>query len=61
MSTETNVQSILNLKSFHLTLQAQNPDCVVLVDNCYGEFVETVEPTAVVRVELSFFPSIMFS
>jgi cystathionine beta-lyase family protein involved in aluminum resistance len=24
-----------------------NPDCIVLVDNCYGEFVEEVEPTEV--------------
>jgi cystathionine beta-lyase family protein involved in aluminum resistance len=24
-----------------------NPDCMVLVDNCYGEFVEDNEPTAV--------------
>lgn len=23
-----------------------NPDCIVFVDNCYGEFVETSEPTA---------------
>lgn len=24
-----------------------NPDCVCFVDNCYGEFVDTLEPTAV--------------
>ena len=24
-----------------------NPDCVVVVDNCYGEFVEKLEPTQV--------------
>ena len=29
-------------------LQAQNPNCVVLVDNCYGEFVEEREPPSVV-------------
>ncbi|EKV02100.1 cystathionine beta-lyase family protein involved in aluminum resistance [Leptolyngbya sp. PCC 7375] len=28
-------------------VKAQNPDTVCLVDNCYGEFVETREPTAV--------------
>lgn len=28
-------------------IKAQNPSCVVLVDNCYGEFIEAVEPTAV--------------
>lgn len=24
-----------------------NPDCICFVDNCYGEFVETIEPTDV--------------
>ncbi|BBN11588.1 hypothetical protein MPTK1_5g13180 [Marchantia polymorpha subsp. ruderalis] len=28
-------------------IKAQNPDCVIVVDNCYGEFVEAIEPTAV--------------
>ncbi|KAJ7294205.1 hypothetical protein O6H91_Y274000 [Diphasiastrum complanatum] len=28
-------------------IQAQNPCCTIVVDNCYGEFVETTEPTAV--------------
>ncbi|MEO0869852.1 MAG: aminotransferase class I/II-fold pyridoxal phosphate-dependent enzyme [Cyanobacteria bacterium J06642_11] len=28
-------------------VKAQNPDTVCFVDNCYGEFVETREPTAV--------------
>ncbi|KAH7283654.1 hypothetical protein KP509_34G018100 [Ceratopteris richardii] len=28
-------------------IKAQNPNCVVFVDNCYGEFVELKEPTAV--------------
>ncbi|KAL3676346.1 hypothetical protein R1sor_026294 [Riccia sorocarpa] len=28
-------------------IKAKNPNCVVVVDNCYGEFVETTEPTAV--------------
>ena len=28
-------------------LQAHSPDCIVFVDNCYGEFVEAVEPTHV--------------
>ncbi|MDD4540947.1 MAG: methionine gamma-lyase family protein [Eubacteriales bacterium] len=23
-----------------------NPDCIIMVDNCYGEFVEQMEPTA---------------
>lgn len=29
------------------TVKAQNPDVVCFVDNCYGEFIETLEPTAV--------------
>ncbi|MEM1252853.1 MAG: methionine gamma-lyase family protein [Cyanobacteria bacterium P01_H01_bin.21] len=29
------------------SVKAQNPDTVCFVDNCYGEFVETREPTAV--------------
>ncbi len=24
-----------------------NPDAIVMVDNCYGEFVDTIEPTAI--------------
>ena len=28
-------------------VRAQKPDAVVFVDNCYGEFVEREEPTAV--------------
>lgn len=27
----------------------QNPNCLVMVDNCYGEFVESIEPPMVVR------------
>ncbi|CAI7891744.1 unnamed protein product [Closterium sp. NIES-54] len=29
-------------------VEAQNPSCVVVVDNCYGEFIEEREPTHVV-------------
>ncbi|KAE9456458.1 hypothetical protein C3L33_11669, partial [Rhododendron williamsianum] len=28
-------------------IKMQNPNCVVMVDNCYGEFVETIEPPMV--------------
>src|SRR5262249_3382144 len=28
-------------------VHAANPECIVMVDNCYGEFVEDKEPTAV--------------
>lgn len=27
------------------TVRAVNPNAVIMVDNCYGEFVETIEPT----------------
>ncbi len=33
-------------KIVHLVKQ-QNPNTVCFVDNCYGEFIETKEPTAV--------------
>jgi cystathionine beta-lyase family protein involved in aluminum resistance len=26
-------------------IKTEKPDCVIMVDNCYGEFTETVEPT----------------
>ncbi|XP_077222437.1 uncharacterized protein LOC143856196 isoform X2 [Tasmannia lanceolata] len=28
-------------------IKMQNPDCMVMVDNCYGEFVESMEPPMV--------------
>ncbi|CAA2990221.1 Methionine gamma-lyase [Olea europaea subsp. europaea] len=28
-------------------IKSQNPNCLVMVDNCYGEFVETIEPPMV--------------
>ncbi|KAJ0684507.1 putative methionine gamma-lyase, pyridoxal phosphate-dependent transferase, major [Helianthus annuus] len=28
-------------------LQSQNPNCMVMVDNCYGEFTEAIEPPMV--------------
>lgn len=27
-------------------VKSQAPDCIVMVDNCYGEFVEKTEPTS---------------
>ncbi len=29
------------------TVKMKNPDCICFVDNCYGEFTETMEPTDV--------------
>jgi cystathionine beta-lyase family protein involved in aluminum resistance len=39
--------SITELKGVIDLVKAKNPDTVVVVDNCYGEFVEAVEPPAV--------------
>ncbi|EFJ26755.1 hypothetical protein SELMODRAFT_412499 [Selaginella moellendorffii] len=39
--------SISDIQAAVTLIKDQNPNCVVMVDNCYGEFVETVEPTAV--------------
>jgi len=39
--------SIADIKKIVEIVKQQNPDTVCFVDNCYGEFVDTVEPTAV--------------
>ena len=39
--------SIAHIEAICLAIKAVRPDCVVMVDNCYGEFTETSEPTAV--------------
>ena len=39
--------SVAKIGEIIKTVRAVRPDVVVFVDNCYGEFVETVEPTAV--------------
>lgn len=39
--------SIAAIKTLVETVKGQNPDCIVMVDNCYGEFVETDEPCQV--------------
>lgn len=33
-------------------IKAQNPDVIVVVDNCYGEFTDVCEPPAVSPVNL---------
>lgn len=42
LSSDPNVSSIIP------NIQTQNPNCLVMVDNCYGEFVENIEPPMVV-------------
>lgn len=39
--------SIETIEKIVKTVKAVNPDCIVMCDNCYGEFVETKEPTQV--------------
>ncbi|MCM1194836.1 MAG: methionine gamma-lyase family protein [Firmicutes bacterium] len=39
--------SIAQIEKICLFIKQLNPDCVIMCDNCYGEFVETTEPTDV--------------
>lgn len=39
--------SISDIERIVNTVKQQNPHTICFVDNCYGEFVESVEPTAV--------------
>lgn len=39
--------SIAQIEQIVKMVKAQNPDTVCFVDNCYGEFIENLEPTAV--------------
>lgn len=39
--------AIADIEKIVQSVKAQNPQTVCLVDNCYGEFVEPLEPTAV--------------
>jgi cystathionine beta-lyase family protein involved in aluminum resistance len=39
--------SIAEIERAAVLIKAQNPACVVAVDNCYGEFTEKREPCSV--------------
>ena len=39
--------SVAEIGTLAKVVKENNPSAVVLVDNCYGEFVETIEPTQV--------------
>ncbi len=39
--------AIADIEKIVYLVKRQNPDTVCFVDNCYGEFIETCEPTAV--------------
>ena len=37
--------SVAEIGALCQVVRANNPEAAILVDNCYGEFVETLEPT----------------
>ncbi|WP_267383805.1 aminotransferase class I/II-fold pyridoxal phosphate-dependent enzyme [Cyanobacterium sp. uoEpiScrs1] len=39
--------SVAEIKEIIAVVKQQNPNTICVVDNCYGEFVDTIEPTAV--------------
>lgn len=39
--------TVADIRALCRRIKEVKPDCVCFVDNCYGEFVETLEPTAV--------------
>lgn len=39
--------AIADIEKIVASVKQQNPDTICFVDNCYGEFIESVEPTAV--------------
>lgn len=39
--------SVNDIKDICAVIKKKKPDCVCFVDNCYGEFVDTLEPTQV--------------
>ncbi|MHC1758539.1 MAG: aminotransferase class I/II-fold pyridoxal phosphate-dependent enzyme [Negativicutes bacterium] len=39
--------SVSEIAGICSAIKAAKPDCIVMVDNCYGEFTETLEPTDV--------------
>ena len=39
--------SVAEIGELCRVVRENNPDAAILVDNCYGEFVETIEPTQV--------------
>lgn len=44
--------SIEDIRAVSARIKAANPNCIVFVDNCYGEFVERQEPTEISTVDI---------
>ena len=38
--------SVAEIAALCVAIKQARPECIVMVDNCYGEFTETMEPTA---------------
>ena len=43
---------IEDIRAVSARIKAVNPDCIVFVDNCYGEFVDRSEPTELSDVDI---------
>lgn len=46
-SFERRTLTVAEIGELCTEIRAIRPDCIIMVDNCYGEFVEEAEPTAV--------------
>ena len=44
--------SIEDIRTVSARIKAANPNCIVFVDNCYGEFVDRMEPTEVPTIDI---------
>ena len=44
--------TIEDIRTVSARIKAANPNCIVFVDNCYGEFVDVVEPTEIPTVDI---------
>ena len=50
--SERDPLSIEDIRAVSARIKAANPNCIVFVDNCYGEFVDTTEPTEIADVDI---------
>jgi len=44
--------SIEDIRAVSARIKEAGPNCIVFVDNCYGEFVDTTEPTELPHVDI---------
>ena len=44
--------TIADIRMVSERIKEANPNCIVFVDNCYGEFVDLCEPTAIETVDI---------